>query len=148
MACCHKNNVVHRDLKPENIIVHKNGKDINVKLIGFGTSCKFDPNLKMITAQGTPYYLAPEVINGSYGKECDLWSCGIILHVMLLGTPPFEGETLDDILLKIKECKLSLRGELYDNSSEMAIDLMKKLIEPTVSRRITAAQAAGHKWLS
>lgn len=89
----HSKNIAHRDLKPENILF---SKDDNIKLIDFGLS-KPSMNLngskaKFGTVVGTPYYLAPEVLKGDYNKECDCWSLGVIMYVILTGILPFHGD--------------------------------------------------------
>ena len=62
-----------------------------IKIIDFGTSVIFDENIKLSEYAGTPYYVAPEVIAGSYGSKCDIWSCGVIAYILLSGEPPFDG---------------------------------------------------------
>ena len=82
---------MHRDLKPENIIFENLDKHSNLKIIDFGTSRKFDPIKKMNKKLGTPYYIAPEVLKENYDEKCDIWSCGVILYILLCGYPPFSG---------------------------------------------------------
>lgn len=88
---CHSRNIVHRDLKPENLLLDKTAENPRVTIIDFGTSGVFDPNKKMSQKYGTPYYIAPEVLKKSYNQKCDLWSCGVILYILLCGYPPFNG---------------------------------------------------------
>ena len=90
---CHSRNIVHRDLKPENLLLDKDGDTPKVTIIDFGTSGIFEDNKKMSQKFGTPYYIAPEVLKGQYGKECDIWSIGVIAYILLSGTPPFKGKT-------------------------------------------------------
>lgn len=102
---CHSKGVVHRDLKPENILIEsiqENGK-INIKIIDFGTALFVSPEAKMKETLGTPYYIAPEVLIGSYTEKCDIWSIGVILFIMLSGTAPFNGPTDDDIMKAVKK---------------------------------------------
>ena len=80
---------MHRDLKPENIIFQNKEKNSNLKIIDFGTCRKFDPLKKMNKKLGTPYYIAPEVLSENYDEKCDVWSCGVILYILLCGYPPF-----------------------------------------------------------
>jgi calcium-dependent protein kinase len=92
---------VHRDLKPENFLMANKEDDSEVKLIDFGLSKRYEiweAYMKMTAVVGTPFYIAPEVLKGKYGKECDIWSLGIILYVFLCGYPPFEGATPQEIL--------------------------------------------------
>ena len=84
---CHKSNVVHRDIKPENIMYDRSGE---VKLIDFGLAKQATSSKKLHTIAGTPYYIAPEVLNGSYNRECDIWSVGVLLFVLVTGTYPFD----------------------------------------------------------
>ena len=98
LSHCHKQGIIHRDLKPENfIIVSQDDPDIQIKTIDFGLSkiCHQRNNgkiEKMNTKVGTPYYISPDVLSGSYDKSCDLWSAGCILYIMLCGYPPFNGD--------------------------------------------------------
>lgn len=85
----HKNNVAHRDVKPENIMFC-NKFSLHVKIIDFGVAQKVNPTYFMTEAFGTPYYMAPEVIKGVYNSRSDIWSVGIILHIMLIGVPPYD----------------------------------------------------------
>ena len=88
----HQNKIVHRDIKPENIIFCDR-KGFHLKLIDFGTAQKFRPDQFMIQQYGTPYYMAPEMIKGCYNEKCDIWSCGVILYILLTNEAPFYGDT-------------------------------------------------------
>lgn len=88
---CHQANIVHRDLKPENILLEQNKEFDQIKIIDFGTSLVYDPNRNLDEKLGTPYYIAPEVLNKSYNHKCDIWSCGVITFILLSGIPPFNG---------------------------------------------------------
>jgi calcium-dependent protein kinase len=87
---CHKQNIVHRDIKPENIMYDSVGE---VKLIDFGLAKQTTGGQKLHTIAGTPYFIAPEVLGGSYNKECDIWSLGVLLFVLVTGTYPFDSAT-------------------------------------------------------
>lgn len=84
---CHNMVIVHRDLKPENLMMDGD----SLKIIDFGTSALINPSEKLSHKFGTPYYTAPEAMNGSYDNKVDMWSCGVILYIMLSGSPPFYG---------------------------------------------------------
>lgn len=88
---CHERQIVHRDLKPENLLFDQKKQNANIKVIDFGTSRKFDPTKKLTKRLGTPYYIAPEVLKKNYDEKCDVWSCGVILYILLCGYPPFNG---------------------------------------------------------
>lgn len=98
---CHSLNIAHRDLKPENIMYTEDGKDI--KIIDFGLS-KLVPNKNdpMKTLVGTPYYVAPEVLDGIYGFECDCWSLGVIMYTLLSGYLPFYGTSPAEVFDRIR----------------------------------------------
>lgn len=88
----HTQFVCHRDLKPENFLFQKKGGKGGVpieqnmlKIIDFGLSCKFKPGVDLKTKAGTPYYVAPQVLQGKYNQACDVWSCGVIMFVLLCG---------------------------------------------------------------
>ena len=88
----HANNLVHKDIKPENILLDKPKNIKSVKLIDFGTAQKFERAIKMTKVIGTPYYVAPEVLRGSYDEKWDIWGIGVIMFILLSGSPPFNGK--------------------------------------------------------
>lgn len=100
----HSNKIVHRDLKPENILIEKSKNNI-IKVIDFGTAKIFQGHEKLKQKQGTPYYIAPEVLNKNYTEKCDVWSCGVILYILLSGYPPFGGDDDEQILKRVKNGK-------------------------------------------
>ena len=100
---------------------------------------------RMNTRAGTPNYISPEVLNGNYGVECDLWSAGCILYILLCGYPPFYGDDDQEILQMVQKGKFDFDGEEWDEISKEAKDLIKKLIcKP--EKRLTAQEALEHKW--
>lgn len=108
LSYCHANNIVHKDLKPENILLEKKHDIESIKLIDFGTAQKFDPKKKMTTVIGTPYYVAPEVLKGSYDEKCDIWGAGVIMFVLLSGVPPFNGKDDDEIMRRVAKGEYNL----------------------------------------
>ena len=101
---CHQNKIMHRDLKPENILFTRADRRA-VQLCNFGSSTAFDVFAVQTEIVGSPYYVAPEVLNRSYGPKCDIWSCGVICFVLLTGKAPFSGDSLTTIGRKIKKGK-------------------------------------------
>lgn len=100
---------------------------------------------RMNTRAGTPNYISPEVLAGNYGVECDLWSAGCILYILLCGYPPFYGDDDQQILEMVQRGKFDFDGEEWDEISKEAKDLIKKLIcKP--EKRLTAQEALDHKW--
>jgi calcium-dependent protein kinase len=98
----------------------------------------------MNTKVGTPYYISPDVLSGSYDKSCDLWSAGCILYIMLVGYPPFNGDDDQEIINSVRAGKL-IFDEDWVNISKEAIDLIKKLVTKP-ERRLNAEETLKHKW--
>ena len=110
IAYLHARNIVHRDLKAENLLFESPAEDANLKLIDFGVSSECLKGNKLKETLGTPYYIAPEVLLQSYDEKCDIWSCGIILYVLLCGYPPFNGDNDQEILESVKKADLIFYG--------------------------------------
>ena len=142
----HQNNIVHRDLKPENILLDDKGSDLTIKIIDWGCAKSFKKNEKMTNADGTPYYIAPEVLEGNYDEKCDVWSCGVILYIMLCGYPPFNGETDDDILVAVKKGKFDFPKEEWSSVSKEAIDLIKGMLTYEPNKRLSALDCMTQSW--
>ena len=143
----HQMNIVHRDLKPENMMITSKKDEIEIKLIDFGTANYVKKGKKLKTRIGSPYYIAPEVLKGSYGKECDLWSCGVILYILLVGYPPFDGKNNNEILDKVEKGIYRISGEDWENVTEDAKDLIRELLQKKPNKRISAAEALKHPWI-
>ena len=145
----HSKQIVHRDLKPENIMLMN--KPVNnkfeIKIIDFGTATMFEPSQPLTKFIGTSYYIAPEVIKENYNEKCDVWSCGIILYILLCGYPPFNGQSNVDIFQHIKHSEPVFEGEEWADITREAIDLIKSMLNKNPSERITAEQCLEHKWL-
>jgi calcium-dependent protein kinase len=143
----HTSNIVHRDLKPENILLDTKKNNI-IKIIDWGTARFFEKNKKMNKVSGTPYYIAPEVLFEKYDEKCDVWSCGVILYILLCGYPPFNGETDNEILNKIKTGKFVYPEEEWDIVSDEAKDFISKMLEFNPANRYSASECLNHKWLT
>ena len=142
----HVLHIAHRDLKPENCLFINKHEDAEVKLVDFGLASKFTWDKGMKTVVGTPYYVAPEIINGNYGPECDIWSLGVILYTLLVGYPPFRGENKAEIFKKVLKAKYSLKEKEFETVSKEAKDLIRKLLNPDTKTRATAAEAMDDPW--
>jgi calcium-dependent protein kinase len=145
----HENRVCHRDLKPENFLfMTKDSIEKNLlKIIDFGLSCKFEAGAVLTTKAGTPYYVAPQVLAGKYDQLSDLWSCGVIMYVMLCGYPPFFGETDAEVLSKVRLGNFSFNAADWKNISEDAKNLIRMLLKMNPRDRYTAEQALNHEWI-
>ncbi|EGR29125.1 hypothetical protein IMG5_162280 [Ichthyophthirius multifiliis] len=144
---CHENQIVHRDIKPENLLFDTDKKDANLKVIDFGTSRKIDENKKMSKRLGTPYYIAPEVLDQNYDEKCDVWSCGVVLYILLCGYPPFTGKNEDEILKKVRLGKFKFDPEDWNHISEDAKNLIRKMLTYDSKKRISALQALNDNWV-
>ena len=144
----HSNCIVHRDLKPENIMLLQKPENGNyhIKLIDFGTAKIFKPGKKMNKFIGTSYYIAPEVLKERYDEKCDVWSCGIILYILLCGYPPFNGNTNVEIFHAIQNQNPLFAGEEWDDITNEAKELIKLMLRKNPNERWDAAQCLKHKW--
>jgi len=97
---------------------------------------------------GTPYYIAPEVLNNSYDEKCDLWSIGVILYILLCGYPPFNGANDEQIIKNVKLGKFRTDEEEWQSISSEAIDLVNKLLAFDPRDRISAKDALQHEWIA
>lgn len=140
----HSKGILHRDLKPENILLEEK-PSLSLKIIDFDTAAFFGPELYK-DIQGTALYMAPEVVKGKYNEKCDLWSCGMILYILLSGQPPFDGRE-DSIFKILKNVNIKTEGAHWESVSTEAKDLLHKLLEPDPNKRISAANACLHPWI-
>ena len=145
---CHGMNVIHRDLKPENILIVRRAKNgcHPIKIIDFGTAKVFSKGKNENLLIGSSYYIAPEVLSRNYTEKCDLWSCGVIMYILLTGRPPFGGNNDEEIIARIKRGKYDLSKYPWGIISQEAKDLIKCLIEPNPTKRLSAEQALKHPW--
>lgn len=150
----HTQFVCHRDLKPENFLFQKKGgkggvpiEENMLKIIDFGLSCKFKPGVDLKTKAGTPYYVAPQVLNGKYNQACDIWSCGVIMFVLLVGYPPFFGDSDAEVLAKVRLGSFNFVADDWANVSNDAKDLIRAMLKLNVSERFTAEQVLSHTWI-
>ena len=145
---CHKMHILHRDLKPENILIAKRDKNDFplVKICDFGTSKMFEKGATQKKLVGSSYYIAPEVLRKHYDEKCDIWSCGVILYILLSGRPPFVGDTDMEITYNISKGRFDLKESPFDKISDEAKDLISSCLEMDVAKRISAEEALKHPW--
>ena len=145
----HHEGIVHRDLKPENIMLEsKIQGDLSIKLIDFGAANYCKPKEGQLTLKiGTPYYIAPEVINKKYDLQCDVWSCGVILYILLCGYPPFDGDDDAEIMENVKGGNLLFDSEEWEEITPNAIAFIKKMLIRDPKIRITAEDAISDAWI-
>jgi calcium-dependent protein kinase len=144
---CHKNGIVHRDLKPENLLFLSKSDNSPIKVIDFGMSKRFDSSTKIMSERvGTAYYISPEVLKGKYDEKCDIWSAGVILYIIICGYPCFNGDTDDDIFKAILKGKIQFPSPEWDNISNDAKELIKKMC-CSPDKRLTAEQVLNEVWV-
>ena len=145
---CHKMHIVHRDLKPENIlIVSKDREGLpTIKICDFGTSKMFEKGAVQRKLVGSSYYIAPEVLKKHYNEKCDVWSCGVIMYILLSARPPFGGEDDNEIMERVSSGKYDLESPPFNKLSKNSIDLIKRLLTMDPEQRISAEQALNHPW--
>jgi len=114
-------------------------------LIDFGTSRRVNDKHAMHGVFGTSYYVAPEVIQGTYSEKCDVWSVGIILYILISGEPPFNGDTDDQTVELIKVGQYTMEGPRWDETSPECKDLIARILCKEEDR-ISAAEAFQHPW--
>lgn len=144
---CHDRSIVHRDLKPENMLLSSGGVDSELKVIDFGLATHIKPAELLSRHVGTPYYIAPEVLEKRYGKACDLWSIGVITFTLLCGFPPFWGDTEREIYGRIRRGYYAFEGPDWQLRSQHSKDLIQKLLTMNPRRRLTVDEALCHPWI-
>ena len=120
------------------------GNDGKVKFIDFGFAIVVKRKESEQDIAGTPYYIAPEVLSGTYGMPCDIWSLGVCLYQVLTGKMPFDSNSQSGLFAKIKKGKF----EKPKSISDEAIDLINKMITVDPRKRISARDATSHPWFS
>ena len=145
---CHKMNIIHRDLKPENILIVDRDKNNypRIKICDFGTSKMVEKGAVQKKLVGSSYYIAPEVLKKHYNEKCDIWSCGVILYILLSARPPFGGDSDSEIMERVAIGKYDIESKPFNKISKSAIDLIQKLLIMDVNKRITAEDALNHPW--
>lgn len=139
--------IIHRDLKPENLLYETTDEHAVIKISDFGLARFLATNDFAETACGTPGYVAPEIISGKgYGKEVDYWSIGITLYILLCGFPPFYDEDNTALFEQIKSGTFEFPSPYWDDVSDIAKDLISKLLKVDPSERLQGDEILEHPW--
>ncbi|XP_049383204.1 calcium-dependent protein kinase 2-like isoform X2 [Solanum stenotomum] len=144
---CHFMGVMHRDLKPENFLLTSKDEHTMIKATDFGLSVFIEEGKVYRDIVGSAYYVAPEVLRRSYGKEADVWSAGVILYILLSGVPPFWDETEKGIFHAILQGEIDFHSDPWPSISNSAKDLVRKMLTQDAKSRITSAEVLEHPWL-
>lgn len=140
---CHRHKIVHRDLKPENLLLDEN---LHVKIADFGLSNIMTDGNFLKTSCGSPNYAAPEVISGKLyaGPEVDVWSCGVILFVLLVGRLPFDDEYIPALFKKIASGQYHIPHSVPSGAAR----LIKKMLQVSPVSRITIQEIRQDAWFN
>lgn len=144
---CHSHDIVHRDLKPENILYESMNEHSDIKIIDFGLGRKHKSELdELHSIVGSPYYVAPEVLEGNHDKKCDIWSLGVIMYVLICGSPPFYSENKIELYYKIRNEQPTFQGKIWQKVSSEAIDLIKEMLNKNPKKRPKSDKIIEHSW--
>ncbi|XP_062256742.1 calcium/calmodulin-dependent protein kinase type II subunit gamma isoform X10 [Platichthys flesus] len=145
----HQHDIVHRDLKPENLLLASKMKGAAVKLADFGLAIEVQGEQQAwFGFAGTPGYLSPEVLRKDpYGKPVDIWACGVILYILLVGYPPFWDEDQHKLYQQIKAGAYDFPSPEWDTVTPEAKNLINQMLTINPAKRITADQAIKHPWV-
>ncbi|XP_039514129.1 calcium/calmodulin-dependent protein kinase (CaM kinase) II beta 1 isoform X14 [Pimephales promelas] len=145
----HQHDIVHRDLKPENLLLASKCKNAAVKLADFGLAIEVQGDQQAwFGFAGTPGYLSPEVLRKeAYGKPVDIWACGVILYILLVGYPPFWDEDQHKLYQQIKAGAYDFPSPEWDTVTPEAKNLINQMLTINPGKRITAQEALKHPWV-
>jgi len=145
----HNQGIMHRDLKPENFLFLNDSPEAPLKIIDFGLAKKFktEGTNSLQTRAGTPYYVAPEVMEGKYSNHCDVWSLGVIMYVLLSGYPPFAGDSDAEILRAVKKGAFNFASDEWRGVSKEARELIVNMLKLNPGQRYTCDQALNSPWI-
>nr|XP_009683000.1 PREDICTED: serine/threonine-protein kinase 33 isoform X3 [Struthio camelus australis] len=155
IAYLHKKDIVHRDLKLENILVKSSDIDeanemkLNIKVTDFGLAVQKAGGSVFQSICGTPIYMAPEVISAhDYSQQCDIWSIGVIMYMLLCGEPPFTASLEEKLFELIRKGDLYFKNTVWDTVSEAAKQVLRLLLRVDPAHRITANELLDNQWIT
>ncbi|CAE7253741.1 CPK34, partial [Symbiodinium natans] len=138
---CHDRGIIHRDIKPENILFVSSHAEAPAKLIDFGIACHFKQTATLRSRGGTEAYEAPEVQSENYSEKCDMWSLGVLLYAMLSGEMPFKSTS------DARTGTFTMSGEVWDKVSPQPQELIRRLLVPDPTLRLSAEEVLIHPWV-
>eukprot|EP00056_Hartaetosiga_gracilis_P014436 m.240565 g.240565 ORF g.240565 m.240565 type:complete len:464 (-) comp15422_c0_seq1:73-1464(-) len=146
---CHDRKVIHRDLKPENLLLASHEADAPIKITDFGLAVIMEHGPSYFGFAGTPGYLSPEVIRRvPYDTAVDVWACGVILYILLVGYPPFWEEDQKKLYQQIKKCEFDFPSPEWDTVTDEAKGLIRTMLNPDPKKRPTVDALLKHPWFT
>eukprot|EP00897_Mesotaenium_endlicherianum_P009962 jgi/Mesen1/8995/ME000056S08400 len=147
IGSCHRRGILHRDLKPENILMTSKHSNTSIRVADFGVAAFIKPGQHLSSMIGSAYYVAPEVLKGSYSLEADVWSIGVILYILLCGVPPFWAKDNAGIFKAILAGSFDMDWGPWKTVSGGAKDLIRKMLTMDPARRFRPRDVLGHPWI-
>ena len=145
LSFIHSQNIIHRDIKPENILFANKRDYSTLKLIDFGLATNSKKDTKSV---GTPFYMAPEMIDGNSHPQSDIWSVGIIVYLMLTGKYAFDAKNGENLYDKIKNNEIDMEPLDESECSEEAKDFIQKCLKKRYQERMTTSECLEHAWIN
>lgn len=144
----HSRKIVHRDIKLENVLMQTKEQDnLAIKITDFGFARFFDPAKGLSDVLGSPLYMAPEILlKKSYGTSVDIWAAGVLLHILMVGEPPYIADTKKEIFEMIKKQDVPFKKYLFDKVSPVCTEFVMSMLVKDPLKRPTAAELLKHKW--
>lgn len=139
-------NIVYRNLKPENLYFASRDSQL-LKLVSFDACNILEPGQMIAERVGSPKYVAPEVLRGSYDYSCDMWSAGILMHLLIVGNVPFNAKTEQELFRVITAGRINFSGPAWERVSDPAKDLLRRILVTEPRSRISLDEALDHPWL-
>jgi len=143
----HSRKIIHRDLRPDVCAFLNKDEDSCLKIVDFGSCKHFEKNLRELERVGTPFYMAPEVVIGNYNNKCDVWSLGVIMYVLLSGSPPFTGKSESEIMHSVLSTELVFEGKVWRKVSGEAKSLLQRILVKNPEERISARDIVKDQWV-
>ena len=148
VSYCHQRKIAHCDMKPKNLLLMSDDNDSFIKLADFGFAARVHESKSLTKQCGTPFFVAPEILTRKpYDQQSDMWSVGCIVFLLLSGTLPFLGRSQKELFRKIVAGKYEFSDSSWNDVSDDAKDLVKRMLVLDPDKRITAKEAVRHPWL-